>query len=76
LVNLDNARCMPVHKPESALVYNANGPDVDSVIVDGRVLLDAGHVTVLDEAALLEECREAARRLLARADVEVLENGE
>ena len=40
-----------------------------SVIVDGRLLLDAGRVTVLDELALLEECRFAARRLLERAGV-------
>lgn len=67
LVNLNTARSMPVHHPDSALVYNASGPDVHTVIVDGRILLDAGRVTVLDEAALLEECRAAARRLLARA---------
>jgi 5-methylthioadenosine/S-adenosylhomocysteine deaminase len=69
LVDLNNARSMPVHRPESALVYNAVGPDVHTVIVDGRVLLDAGRVTVLDEAALLEECRQAARDLLRRAGV-------
>ena len=69
LVNLNNARCMPVHRPESALVYNANGPDVHTVIVDGRILLDAGRVTTLDEGVLLAECRAAARRLLERAGV-------
>jgi 5-methylthioadenosine/S-adenosylhomocysteine deaminase len=76
LVDLDNARCMPVHKPESALVYNANGPDVHTVMVDGRILLDAGRVTMLDEAELLAECRQAARRLLVRADVETQEIGD
>jgi 5-methylthioadenosine/S-adenosylhomocysteine deaminase len=70
LVNLNNARAMPVHHPESALVYNANGPDVHTVIVDGHILLDAGRVTVLDEEALLTECRTAANRLLARAGVD------
>lgn len=69
LVNLNTVRSMPVHHPESALVYNASGPDVHSVIVDGRILLDAGRVTVLDEAALLEECRLAASRLLKRAGI-------
>jgi 5-methylthioadenosine/S-adenosylhomocysteine deaminase len=71
LVDLDNARCMPVHRADSALVYNATGPDVHTVIVDGRILLDAGRVTVLDEAALLAECRQAARDLLRRANVEL-----
>jgi 5-methylthioadenosine/S-adenosylhomocysteine deaminase len=69
LINLNNARSMPVHDPESALVYNASGPDVHTVIVDGRVLLDAGQITVLDEAALLDECRQRASRLLERARV-------
>jgi 5-methylthioadenosine/S-adenosylhomocysteine deaminase len=69
LVNLDTARSMPVHRPESALVYNASGPDVHTVIVDGQVLLDAGRVTTVDEDALLAECRRAASRLLKRAGV-------
>jgi 5-methylthioadenosine/S-adenosylhomocysteine deaminase len=69
LVNLNTARSMPVHHPQSALVYNATGPDVHSVIVDGRILLDGGQVTGLDEAALLEECRLAAGRLLKRAGI-------
>lgn len=71
LVDLNNVRAMPVHRPESALIYNAGGPDVHTVIVDGRVLLDAGQVTVLDEASLLAECRQAADRLLKRAGIEI-----
>ncbi|HEY83712.1 MAG TPA: amidohydrolase [Chloroflexi bacterium] len=70
LVNLNTVRSMPVHRPESALVYNASGPDAHTVIVDGQILLDAGEVTVLDEAALLEEARRAAAALLKRAEVE------
>jgi len=66
LVNLNTARSMPVHHPESAVVYNASGPDVHTVIVAGQILLDAGRVTMLDEADLLAECRAAAGRLLAQ----------
>jgi 5-methylthioadenosine/S-adenosylhomocysteine deaminase len=69
LVNLDNARCQPVHSAASALVYNASGADVHTVIVAGEILLDAGRVTMLDEAALLEACRRAAADLLRRAGV-------
>lgn len=70
LVNLETLRSTPVHNPASALVFNASGPDVDSVIVDGRLLLDGGRLTMLDEDDLMEQCREAAGRLLARAGVE------
>lgn len=69
LVDLNKPHIMPVHRPDSAVVYNCNGPDVHTVIVDGRVLLDAGRVTRLDEEALLAECSEAARSLMQRAGV-------
>lgn len=69
IVNLDNARCQPVHSAASALVYNASGADVHTVIVDGEILLDAGRVTRLDETALLEACRRAAADLMRRAGV-------
>jgi 5-methylthioadenosine/S-adenosylhomocysteine deaminase len=69
VVNLNTPRCMPVHSATSALVYNASGPDVHTVIVDGRILLDAGRPTMLDEEALLAECRLAASSLLKRAGV-------
>jgi 5-methylthioadenosine/S-adenosylhomocysteine deaminase len=69
LVNLNNARCQPVHSAAAALIYNANGADVHTVIVGGAILLDAGRVAVLDEAALLEDCRRAAGRLMQRAGI-------
>lgn len=69
LVNLNRPHIQPVHRPESALVYNCNGPDVHTVIVDGRILLDAGRITMLDEESLLDECRHAARNLLYRAGI-------
>ena len=69
IVDLNKPHIMPVHNPASALVYNCNGPDVHTVIVDGRILLDAGRVTMLDEVALLEEIRRAARALMKRAGV-------
>ena len=69
IVDLNKPHIMPVHRPDSALVYNCNGPDVHTVIVDGEVLLDAGRVTMLEELELLEECREAAGDLLRRAGI-------
>lgn len=69
LVNLNKTHVMPVHHAASALVYNCNGPDVDTVLGDGRVLLDKGKLTMLDEAALLEDCRQAAQNLLNRAGI-------
>jgi 5-methylthioadenosine/S-adenosylhomocysteine deaminase len=69
LINLNTVRSMPVHNPANAIVYNASGPDAHTVIADGNILLDAGRVTMLDEAELLIDCQEAAEKLLKRAGV-------
>ncbi len=69
LVDLNSPRMQPVLSVPSALVYNANGGDVDTVIVDGRLLMQGKQVVCVDEPSLLEECRQAARRLLKRAGV-------
>lgn len=69
LVDLNSPRLMPVHRVPSALVYNANGGDVDTVIADGKVLVRGKQVLCLDETALLQECRDANRRLFARGGI-------
>jgi 5-methylthioadenosine/S-adenosylhomocysteine deaminase len=71
LVDLNSPRMQPVWRVPSALVYNANGGDVDTVIVAGRILMAGKRIICLDEAALLDECRAAAQRLLVRAGVEI-----
>jgi 5-methylthioadenosine/S-adenosylhomocysteine deaminase len=69
LVDLNSPRLMPVHRVPSALVYNASGGDVDTVIVDGRVLMRGKEVLCLDEKALLAECRVANRSLFERVGI-------
>ena len=61
---------MPVHSVPSAMVYNANGGDVDTVIVDGRILMRDKHVLCVDEVALLADARVACARLFERAGVD------
>jgi 5-methylthioadenosine/S-adenosylhomocysteine deaminase len=63
LINLNNSRCVPVYRADAAVVYSACGADVDTVLVDGRILLDHGVVTMVDEASLLAECRAVAAQL-------------
>lgn len=66
VVNLDHVRAQPVHDPASALVLSTHGSDVTAVIVGGEVLMRAGDVLAVDEAALLEAGRSAAAVLKTR----------
>jgi 5-methylthioadenosine/S-adenosylhomocysteine deaminase len=47
----------------SHLVYSSRGSDVQTTIVDGRVLMAGGVVRTVDEAAVLERAQETAREL-------------
>jgi 5-methylthioadenosine/S-adenosylhomocysteine deaminase len=71
LVDLNTPFAMPVHKPVSSLVYNLAARDVDTVIVDGNVLMRGKRILCVDEAALLAEARAACARLFERAGVVV-----
>ena len=51
----------------SHLVYAAASSDVQTVIVDGQILMENRVVTVLDEKELIREAQGAARALLERA---------
>jgi 5-methylthioadenosine/S-adenosylhomocysteine deaminase len=65
LVDLKSPFSAPVHNPVSALVYNLHGSDVDTVIIDGKIVMRNRKITVIDEDALLEECQDSARMLIA-----------
>ena len=69
LVDLNAAHIQPVGNVLAALVYNARGSDVDTLMVDGRVLIQDKQVLGLDELGLLAECRERAAHLARRAGV-------
>lgn len=69
IVDLNTVRSIPFFSLANAFVHTACGSDVHTVIVDGKILLDAGRVTVINETELLVECQKAAGRLVKRVGV-------
>ena len=57
VVGMRKARHTPLYDPISHLVYVARGDDVETTIVNGRVLMEGGGMRSMDEAAVLEEAR-------------------
>jgi 5-methylthioadenosine/S-adenosylhomocysteine deaminase len=52
----------PLADPIKALVYAETGAAVDTVLVDGRVVVEGGRVTTVDEDRILARAQEAADR--------------
>ena len=70
IVDMNAAHIQPVGDVPAALVYNARGSDIDTLIIAGRVLIQNKRVLGLDEAALIDECRDRAKYLAKRAGIE------
>ena len=63
VLNLAHARMTPVHDLERALIYAGRASDVETVIVDGKIVLENGALTMVDEARVLREARERTARV-------------
>ncbi|NPV74956.1 MAG: amidohydrolase [Anaerolineae bacterium] len=70
IVDLDQPAATPVHSAEAALVYHHGGQMVDTVIVDGNVLMQDKKILAVDEKEVLREARHACKRLFERAGIE------
>ncbi len=66
LVNLKKPHLTPLHNVVSHLVYSAVGGDVDTTIVDGKILMQGAEVLALDEDKILNQAQKASDDLIAR----------
>ena len=66
LVDVSGFHCQPLHDLAAALVYCVRASDVQTTIVDGRVLMRDRRLLTIDRQALLDEFRGRAREITDR----------
>ena len=71
LYDLDTPEWRPLLNPVNNLVYAASGASVRTVIVDGRVVLDEGRMTTVDEREIYDRVERLAPSHIARAGLRV-----
>ncbi len=67
VVKLDRLHTSPEAEVVSSLVYAAEASDVQSVVIDGRVVMQDRHLMTIDERETVAEANAQAELLLARA---------
>jgi cytosine/adenosine deaminase-related metal-dependent hydrolase len=72
LYDRDTPEWRPLLNPVNNLVYAASGASVRIVLIDGRLVLDEGRLTTLDERALYERVERLSREHVERAGRPVL----
>jgi 5-methylthioadenosine/S-adenosylhomocysteine deaminase len=65
LLDLTHINYVPLHDLLTQIVFTENGSAVDSVMIGGRMVLDRGRLTTVDEAKLRVDAAAASQRLAA-----------
>jgi len=68
IIEVDSANMVPMYSPYSALVYSANASNVDTVIVNGEVIVEDKVLMTYDEAKSRETMIEFSEKVSAIAD--------
>lgn len=66
LIDFKKPHLTPLHDLYANIVYSAHGSDVDTIIVDGRVLMEKREVKTLNEEEVMEEAQQTAFDLVLR----------
>jgi cytosine/adenosine deaminase-related metal-dependent hydrolase len=69
LIDIDRPEFVPTYNYVYSLVYTASGDCVDTVIVDGKVLMEGRKLTTIDLDEVRAHCRKLAPKLLERSNV-------
>ena len=71
IFDMDKPHLTPVYDPVSTIVYAAHGSDVDTVVIDGQIVMQNRKVLTLDEGAVLEEVGRRYQDVLKRAGLDI-----
>lgn len=62
-----NVRSIPILDPVSTIVYSSSQANVETTVVNGKILLEDGKLLVADEMEILKKTQAAASRLVEKS---------
>jgi cytosine/adenosine deaminase-related metal-dependent hydrolase len=71
LIDMDKPHLTPAPDPVSTIAYAAHGSDVDTVVIDGKIVMQGRKVVTLDEGAILGEARRRYEEVKERGGLDI-----
>jgi cytosine/adenosine deaminase-related metal-dependent hydrolase len=71
VIDMDAPHLVPAWDPVSTIVCCACGSDVDTVVIDGKMVMQHRQVLTLDEASIIENVRSRYRKVGERAGLNI-----
>jgi cytosine/adenosine deaminase-related metal-dependent hydrolase len=72
VIDMDKPHLTPAPDPVSSIVYAAHGSDVDTVMIDGRMVMRGRKVLTLDEGSILEAARRRFPEVMNRGRLSIV----
>ena len=63
---MDKPHIYPIHSIISALAYSVQGSDVDTVIVDGNIIMENRNINTLDVEKIMFNAERVSKDLISR----------
>jgi cytosine/adenosine deaminase-related metal-dependent hydrolase len=70
VIDTDAPHLTPVWNPAATVVRSAVGSDVDTVVIDGQIVVQGRQVLTLDEEAIVEDVRRRYKEVARRAGID------
>ena len=64
MVNLNAPHLTPAYRLYPLLVYFAKGSDVDTAVIDGKIVMENRHVTTINEDEVLTHAKDRAKQII------------
>ncbi|MEA2102198.1 MAG: amidohydrolase [Thermodesulfobacteriota bacterium] len=68
MIDLDKPHLTPMYNPYSHLVYAVNGSDVDTVIINGKVVMQGRELLTLDCDRIMDQARQKSEEIRGYLD--------
>ena len=63
MIDINSLHLMPMYDPYSHLVYSARGSDVDTVIIDGKIIMRSKKLLTIDEKKLMKKISKLSKEI-------------
>jgi len=64
IMDFDKPHLTPVYDPAANLIYSSGKSDVETVFINGKLQLENGQLTVIDEEQIMAEVRSISKRFV------------
>ena len=71
IITMKRPEWYPLYSEVQNLVYSASGDSVETVFIDGKIIMEDRRVLTVNEEEILERCQKCAVGILERSGVEV-----